>query len=230
VTACGYFVTGTDTGVGKTLVSVSLLQRFAAEGLRAVGMKPVAAGCDLRDGRLVNDDVEALRAGSNFDAPPDLVNPYAFQAPIAPHIAARQVGENIELGRIRECYDALARETDVVVVEGAGGIMVPLNETETMADLAVELRLPLILVVGMRLGCLSHALLTLEAIQHRGLTLAGWVANRIDPHMTFFDANLAALEQRIPAPLLGVIPHLTALDISISIKWFITLPAWRRVY
>lgn len=219
--ARGFFVTGTDTGVGKTWASVALLRQFARQGLRAAGMKPVAAGCELRGGHLINEDVAALRAAANVDAPLDLVNPYAFAPAIAPHIAARQAGVNIDLAHIGARFDALAALADVVVVEGAGGLLVPLNETETMAELAMRLRVPLILVVGMRLGCINHALLTVEAIQRRGLALAGWVANRIDPRMASFDANLSSLLQRIPAPLLAVIPHLHASEDLPSIDWLI---------
>jgi dethiobiotin synthetase len=221
VTARGYFVTGTDTGVGKTLVSAALLQLYAEQGLRAVGMKPVAAGCEA--GRL-NEDVELLRAASNVEAPPELINPYGFQPAIAPHIAAQQADRRIEIPHVIDCYDQLARDADILIVEGAGGFLAPLNETETLADLAARLQLSIILVVGMRLGCLNHALLTVEAIQSRGLELAGWVANRIDPRMNCFEDNLATLSRRIPAPLLGLIPSLMPTENPISIKWFIKAP------
>lgn len=223
--AGGYFVTGTDTGVGKTRLAAALLRHFAGQGLRAAGMKPVASGCEERDGRLINEDVLALRAASNVDAPPDLINPYAFAPPIAPHIAARQAGTHIELAHIAARFDVLSGMADVVVVEGAGGLLVPLNDTETMADLAAHLGLPLILVVGMRLGCINHALLTAEAILRRGLSLLGWVANRIDPHMASFDANLSSLEQRIPSPLLAIMPHLSAPEKTILIEWITPLPS-----
>ena len=224
MTARGLFVTGTDTGVGKTLVSTALLQLFVEQGLRAVGMKPIAAGCERREGVLVNEDVELLRAAGNVSVPRDLMNPYAFESPIAPHLAARQAGEPIAIARVTECYERLAREADVVIVEGAGGWLVPLNETDTMADLALRLGLPLILVVGMRLGCLNHALLTVEAIERRGLELAGWVANRIDPNMDGFDGNLATLAGRISAPLLGVIPSLVQPVNPLSVRGFIGIP------
>jgi len=220
----GYFVTGTDTGVGKTVVSVALLRLLAAQGLAVVGMKPVAAGCERHGNRLVNEDVEALHANSNVVAPIECINPYAFAPPIAPHIAAEQAGTRIALAPMRSCFDALAHLADMVVVEGAGGLLVPLNESETMADLALALGVPLILVVGMRLGCINHALLTAEAITRRRLVLAGWVANRIDPHMASFDANLAALKRRIPAPLLGVIPHFSGPIKSFQPEGFIQLP------
>src|SRR5882724_1204043 len=154
----GYFVTGTDTGVGKTRIATALLRAFASRGLRAVGMKPVAAGCERVDGALVNEDVTALMAASTVAAPVELINPYRFQSAIAPHLAAELAGETISLQRIGDAYVALAARADRVVVEGAGGFLVPLNEREDFGDLARLLELPVVLVVGMRLGCLNHAL------------------------------------------------------------------------
>lgn len=202
----GIFVTGTDTGVGKTLVSAALLHVLKWLGRRAVGMKPVAAGAELIDGVWSNEDVRLLKAASGVDAPNELVNPYLFRDAIAPHIAAERKGVRIEIPRIVEACEQLARLADWVVVEGAGGFRIPLDHHKDSADLAVALGLPVVLVVGMRLGCLNHALLTAEAIERRGLTLAGWIANRIDPDMAVFDENLAALENRLPAPCLGVLP------------------------
>ena len=203
----GYFIVGTDTGVGKTLVSAALLHAFVRRGSRAVGMKPVAAGCEATLEGLRCDDVERLLAAANVAAAPELVNPYALVPPVAPHIAAQQAGVEIDLERIAAAFQRLRELADVVVVEGVGGFMVPLNDRQDTADLARRLALPVVLVVGMRLGCLSHALLTVEAVARRGLTLAGWVANRIDPAMPVFEENLQALEQRLVAPLLGVIPY-----------------------
>ena len=214
MTARGYFVTGTDTGVGKTLVSAALLHAFARRGLRAVGMKPVAAGCEWRDGVAYWDDVEQLRATGNVDAAQALVNPYRFEAAIAPHIAAAQAGVTIRLDVIAKAYVALEAQSDVVIVEGAGGFRVPLNDHQDMAALASQLSLPVILVVGMRLGCINHALLSAEAIHHSGLPLAGWVANRIDPALEQFDALLEFLQQALNAPLLGVVPWLEKRDFS----------------
>ncbi len=214
MTARGYFVTGTDTGVGKTLISVLLLRAFAARGLRTVGMKPVAAGCEWRDGAAYWDDVEQLRAAANVDAVQALVNPYRFEDAIAPHIAAAQSGATIHLDVITRAYDALQAQADVVIVEGAGGFRVPLNDREDMADLARKLSLPVILVVGMRLGCINHALLSAEAIRHAGLPLAGWMANCIDPAIAQLVACLTALQQCLNTPLLGVVPWLDTLDFS----------------
>ena len=202
----GIFVTGTDTGVGKTRVATALLRAFARRGLRAVGMKPVAAGCERIDGALVSEDVAALAAASNVNLPVDLINPYRFQPAIAPHLAAELAGERISLEQIRDAYVALAAGADRVVVEGAGGFLVPLNEREDFGDLARILELPVLLVVGMRLGCLNHALLTAEAVQRRGLQFTGWVANRLDARMSAFEQNVQTLRERLGAPLLGTVP------------------------
>jgi dethiobiotin synthetase len=198
-----WFITGTDTEVGKTFATCALLLLLRQRGYRAIGMKPVAAGVDA-DGR--NEDVERLIAASGVDAPRELVNPYLFQPPIAPHIAADEAGIAIDIGRIAAAFDRLRGMADAVLVEGVGGFRVPLGRHVDAADLAERLALPVILVVGMRLGCINHALLTCQSIAARGLTLAGWIANRIDPVMPRFDENLTALRERIEAPLLGVIP------------------------
>ena len=203
----GVLVTGTDTGVGKTLVACALLQALATRGVRAVGMKPVAAGCEEREGKLVNDDVAALVAASSVQGAPDLVNPYCFRPAVAPHLAAEHAGESISLDRIQRAYAALCNSADYVVVEGAGGLLVPLSRNEDFRDLAVVLGLPVIVVVGMRLGCLNHALLTAAALQERGLRFAGWIANSLEAAMPEFDGNLLALRQRLPAPLLGILPY-----------------------
>ncbi|HEX4585532.1 MAG TPA: dethiobiotin synthase [Burkholderiaceae bacterium] len=206
------FVTGTDTGVGKTLASCALLKRLRAGGLRALGMKPVAAGVEATPEGPVNADVVALRRASSWPAPLSEVNPYLFEPAIAPHLAAASAGVRIEIEPIRQAFESLRRSADAVVVEGVGGFLVPLNERDDAGDLAVALALPVVLVVGMRLGCLNHALLTQQAIVARSLTLAGWIANSIDPGMARFDQNLQALRERIAAPLLGVMPYRPAPD------------------
>jgi dethiobiotin synthetase len=213
-----YFVTGTDTDVGKTLVSCALLHGFAARGRRVVGMKPVAAGLNA-DGQ--HDDVLQLRAASNvqFDsdsASNEQINPYRFAPAIAPHLAAQLAGVNIDLAHVVESYSVLAKQADVVIVEGAGGFLVPLNDRQDSSDLAQQLGLPIILLVGMRLGCLNHALLTVEAIAARGLVLAGWVANVVDADMAMLGENVAALQQRISAPLLGVVPNMVQPDARVA--------------
>jgi len=203
-----WFVTGTDTGVGKTLVSSAMLSLLADSGLRSVGMKPVAAGLDWVDGAWRNDDVEQLNAAGNVDAPLALRCPYLLRAPMSPHLAAREEGVRIELPPLLSAFAALSQRADAVVVEGVGGFCVPFGDDLDSADLAVALGLPVVLVVGLRLGCLNHALLTAEAIRARGLMLAGWVASIVEPEMLAPEANLQTLRGRLGAPLLGVVPHL----------------------
>src|SRR5436190_18705132 len=176
----GLFVTGTDTGVGKTVVAVTLLQSLAAAGVRCVGMKPVAAGFDA-DG--VNADVRALNGAGNVRASLRECNPFAFADAVAPHLAAEAAGASIDLSTIGAAAGRLARKADVLIVEGAGGALVPLDARDDMLDIAVMLGLPVLLVVGMRLGCLNHALLSALAIRRRGLELRGWIANRLPPPM-----------------------------------------------
>jgi dethiobiotin synthetase len=204
-----YFVTGTDTGVGKTLVSCALLHAFAAQGRRVAGFKPVAAGCD-ENGH--NEDAKRLRAASTVQAIYGQINPYCFPRPIAPHLAAWHAGARIDFKRILASYRELAGQTDEVIVEGAGGFCVPLNEKQDSADLAKELDLSVIVVVGMRLGCINHALLTLHAITDYQLECAGWVANVLDAEMPALRENIAALRERIGSPLLGVIPYMAEPD------------------
>lgn len=217
----GYFVTGTDTGVGKTRVAVALVHALKSRGLRVAVMKPVAAGSDAGE---LNEDVTALLAASNVDADLADVNPYAFAEPIAPHIAAELADTRIDLSVILAAYARLAAQSDVVVVEGAGGWRVPLNENEDMADLAQQLALPVVLVVGLRLGCLNHAALTAESIHHRALAWAGWIGNHIDPDMAQQAANLRALEARLPAPCLGVQAYVCGSISSTSTLEWLTLP------
>jgi dethiobiotin synthetase len=215
LTPRGFFVTGTDTGVGKTLVACALLRLFVARGLKAVGMKPVAAGAEPAETGLLNEDVGQLVAAGNVSAPREHVNPYCFGPPIAPHIAAAQAGVAIGIDRIEASFRALAGLADVVIVEGAGGFRVPLGGGADTAQLAGRLALPVVLVVGMRLGCLNHALLTVEAIAARGLELAGWVANHVDPRMAAADENVRALEALIAAPLLARVTHVADPDPSV---------------
>jgi dethiobiotin synthetase len=204
-----FFITGTDTGVGKTRVACTLLQAFAAQGQRVVGMKPVAAGCDA-DG--VFEDVAMLQAASNVQAPMERINPYRFVPAIAPHIAAEQAGKQISFAPIISAFQELQQQAEVVIVEGAGGIAVPLNEYQDMSDLVLALDIPVILVVGMRLGCLNHALLSVKAIRQKGLQLSGWIANYVSPGMPAAEENESALLQRLDAPLLITVPY--AADIS----------------
>ncbi|HIV70658.1 MAG TPA: dethiobiotin synthase [Candidatus Aquabacterium excrementipullorum] len=208
-----YFVTGTDTGVGKTRTSCALIHALRRDHPRVVGMKPVAAGCDWIEGvdghpgQWLNEDVAALRAASSLKVPPAFDNPYALPDAVSPHIAARNAGAVIDIGHIEASFHALSQHADAVVVEGAGGFIVPLHEGPgefaSSADLAQRLRLPVILVVGLRLGCLNHALLTQESIVSRGLTLAGWVANVVDAGMPEQEANLRTLRDHLQAPQLA---------------------------
>jgi dethiobiotin synthetase len=206
----GLFITGTDTGVGKTLATTALLRAMATLELRVVGMKPIAAGAERVDSEWINEDVALLVQASNVPAPRELVNPYLFREPLAPHIAADRKGVHIEIPLVVDRYRQLAGLADWVLVEGVGGFRVPLDDRKDTADLAAALALPVLMVVGMRLGCLNHALLTAEAIERRGLRLAGWIASRIDPEMAAFDENLAGLERRLAAPCLAVFPWLEA--------------------
>lgn len=221
--ARGLFVTGTDTGVGKTRVAVALIHALRARGLRVAAMKPVSAGSALGE---LNEDVAALVQAANVDADVRDVNPYAFAEPIAPHIAAESFGVRIDLEVIAAAYARLAAIADVVVVEGAGGWRVPLNEHEDMADLALRLGLPVVLVVGLRLGCLNHALLTAESIVLRCVPWAGWVGNHIEPAMPQAAENLAALRTRLPGPCLGVQGFLEGEGLPLNIPQWLTLPDW----
>ncbi|PUA17977.1 dethiobiotin synthase [Glaciimonas sp. PCH181] len=228
---CAYFVAGTDTEIGKTLIAASLLHALTKTGVRTAGMKPVAAGAELRDGVWHNDDADALAVQASVVLPTALATPYLFRQPTAPHIAAALEDRPIALPPILACYQQIAALADAVVVEGVGGFRVPLNDTLDTADLAQELGLPVILVVGLRLGCISHALLTVEAIAARGLSLAGWVINTVDPDMLNSDATVDALTARINAPLLGRVPRLPVpaaelVSAAADYLHFSSLPGW----
>ena len=204
-----YFVTGTDTEIGKTFVAAALLRIARERGLRCAALKPVAAGCAVVDGNGVNDDAVQLIAASGTDLDYGTVNPIALEPAIAPHIAAAQAGMTLSAGDLsRHCLDALADDIDFAIVEGAGGWLVPLNATETLADVCLGIGARPILVVGMKLGCLNHAFLTAHAIARAGGELAGWVANCPTPAMPAFEENVVTLAERLPAPCLGVIPYL----------------------
>lgn len=204
-----YFVTGTDTEIGKTFIAAALLELARERGLRCAALKPVAAGCTVVRGELVNDDALKLIAASGTDLDYRTVNPIALEPAVAPHIAAAQAGMEINAGDLsRHCLNALAGEIDFAIVEGAGGWFVPLNGTETLADVCLGIRARPILVVGMKLGCLNHALLTAHAIARAGGELAGWVANCPTPAMPVFEENVATLRERLLAPCLGIVPYL----------------------
>lgn len=206
-----YFVTGTDTEVGKTRISAGLLSAARTQGFSTLGLKPIAAGCEMtRDGPR-NEDALALMAASTCELAYHQVNPIALTPPIAPHIAAREAGEVITPERLTHAMPRRAMgEVDLCLVEGAGGWRLPIGEGRTLPDWVASEGWPVILVVGMKLGCLNHALLSAEAIQADGLTLAGWVANRVDPAMSRYQENLETLKAMLTAPLLAEVPFLTS--------------------
>jgi dethiobiotin synthetase len=216
-----FFLTGTDTEIGKTFITCTLLHRARQLGLRAAGIKPVAAGTDAA-GR--NEDVERIRAASNVALPREVINPCCLSAAIAPHLAAAEEGVTIDFAPILTACASAMQQADLLIVEGVGGFRVPLGVDRDSADLAVALGLPVILVVGLRLGCLNHALLTAEAIAARGLTLAGWVANRIDPGMARVEDNIATLRELLGAPLLGSVPRIAGSNPATAAS-FLQLPS-----
>lgn len=209
----GVFITGTDTGVGKTLAACALLHALASRGIRAAPMKPIAAGVVERSGRLANEDSLALLEASGRDASwLEVVTPILLREPMAPHIAAAREGRTLSFAPIMTAFERLQASSEFLVVEGVGGFRVPLDERNDTVDLARAFGLPVVMVVGLRLGCLNHALLTAQAIEAAGLGFAGWIANLIDPAMAAPDENVAALQARLRAPLLGRFPHSSAPD------------------
>lgn len=204
-----YFVTATDTDAGKTVVTCGLLAAARTQGLATLALKPVAAGCQLTEQGLRNDDALALMQAMTLSLPYEQINPLALEPAIAPHIAADEAGVHITVNRLTGyCRGALLARHDLAFIEGAGGWRVPLNDREMLSGLARELNTPAILVVGMKLGCISHALLTVEAILRDGVKLAGWVANQITPDLDRFEENVQTLNRLIPAPCLGSVPFM----------------------
>jgi dethiobiotin synthetase len=219
-----WFVTGTDTEIGKTFATCVLINAARAQGYSTLGMKPVAAGTEKIGDRIINADVAHLLAAGSFDPGPEAINPYCLDAPVAPHIAAAAENVHIESVYIKQTFCGLRQRCERLFVEGVGGFLVPLNDQIDASTIACELGLPIILVVGMRLGCISHALLTVEAIATRNLRLAGWIANCIQPNMPQQDANISTLISRIDAPLLGILPY--SPDVApAALAHLITLPA-----
>jgi dethiobiotin synthetase len=210
--AQAFFITGTDTGVGKTLIATALLHLARDSGQTTLGLKPVAAGCTLVNGQWMNKDAQQLLRASSGKPDYATVNPVALREPMAPHIAAERENRSMYASELVQHCIAQLSSADFTVIEGAGGWLVPLNAQETMADIAVGIGCPVILVAGLRLGCINHTLLTAAAIAAAGLPLAGWVANHIDPDMAVADANIATLEQRLAAPLLGRVPYMDTPD------------------
>ena len=216
----GIFITGTDTGVGKTLVAAGLVRLLASHGKRVVGLKPVASGAEQSAGGLRNDDALALSAGSTVALPYELTNPYCFAPAIAPHLAAREAGIAISVDALEDWYARATTGVDVAVVEGAGGWRVPLHPEGFLSDLPERLGLGVILVVGLRLGCLSHARLTLEAIAACGrCPFLGWIGNRIVPGFIRPEENLETLERLLGSPPLAVIPPLRVADPAAAVAW-----------
>ncbi|GAB1261180.1 dethiobiotin synthase [Aurantivibrio plasticivorans] len=213
-----YFITGTDTEIGKTTIAAALLKCAGEQGKTSLGLKPVAAGCEMQDGMLKNEDALQLMSASTVTLDYQQVNPFALEAAIAPHIAAEQASVALSVEKIAasirdaamiNCESEHAVSiADFVLVEGAGGWLVPLNKTEFFCDIAINLQMPVVLVVGIRLGCINHAILTVQAIAASGLTLAGWVANCVDPNADVVEDNIDTLKRSINAPCLGVVPHI----------------------
>lgn len=219
-----WFITGTDTEVGKTVASSALLQAANAAGFRSVGYKPVASGCEMTADGLRNEDALALQKYSVLQLPYDSINPLAFEEPTSPHIVSAEEGRPITFEQLSAGLAALTAQSDWVLTEGAGGWFTPLSEQTTFADWVVAEQLPVILVVGVKLGCINHAVLTAQAIQASGLRLAGWIANDIQPPGKRHNEYLAALKQRLPAPMLGEIPYLTQPEQFDQLAQYVQLP------
>jgi dethiobiotin synthetase len=214
----GFFVTGTDTGVGKTWATVALMRYFKNKGFSVVGMKPVAAGCEWHHGLLKNEDAVLLQENASIQVEYKEVNPYAFEMPVSPHIAAMETP--VQLDVIKQSFDQLKTKADVVLVEGAGGWLAPLNNQHDIADLAMTLQLPVILVVAIRLGCINHARLTLQAIIESNVECAGWVAMCLDPELQMIDENIEMISSKLSVPLLGVLPYTAEKDFNDLAKYF----------
>lgn len=199
-------ITGSDTGIGKTHCALAVIAALQARGLRVAAMKPVASGCEQTPHGLHNDDALALQAQAGLDMPYEIVNPYTFEPPVSPHLAAEEAGVEVDLQVIYDAYTQLRAHSDIVVVEGAGGWRVPLNHTHSFKDLALALEAQVVLVVGVRLGCINHARLSAECMFHDRVSFSGWIANAIDPE---FDGrgSVATLLHHLPGPLLGELPY-----------------------
>ncbi|EKE01231.1 MAG: Dethiobiotin synthetase [uncultured bacterium] len=215
--AKGYFVVGTDTGVGKTVVSASLLIALARYGFKTAAIKPIACGCRLTSIGLCNEDALMLQEHATHKVEYSQTNPFAFAEPIAPHIAAARIGVGLTVAEVLlKTQQVLSSDVDYIVIEGAGGLCVPLNRNETMTDLIKGYGYPVILVVGIRLGCINHALLTLESLCKHNVKIAGWVANVIDPEMGYVDESIQCIKLYTKSPLLGVIPYQEKIDLNMS--------------
>lgn len=213
-----FFIAGTDTGIGKTYVTVSLMEEFKKQGYKVAGMKPIASGAVIKNSSLKNEDAELIQQACSEPIDYELINPVVFELPVSPHIAARQVKQAIDLREIERCYQELASNNDLVIVEGVGGWRVPISDEQSMADLAKKLDLPVILVVGLRLGCLNHAILSAEAIKADGFSLYGWVSNRLEEAYLFPEESLETLKKTIESPYLADLPfgHNAAAKLQIQ--------------
>ena len=216
----GYFITGTDTNAGKTWATIALMRYFKQQGKSVAGMKPVAAGCsfpcaawECQDGQLKNEDALLIQENASIQIDYDLINPYAYELPVSPHIAG--INNPVNLPKIVERFNTLKELAEIVLVEGAGGWYAPLNDCENISDLAKTLALPVILVVAIRLGCINHAKLTFQAIQHSGTPCAGWIAMCVDPKMLKPDENIQTIKTALNVPLLGVLPFLDNADFDL---------------
>ena len=212
----GYFITGTDTGVGKTWATVALMRYFKRQGQSVVGMKPVAAGCEWIDGQLKNEDALLLQENASLLLEYSEINPYAFEMPVSPHLAA--IDETVQLNELVQAFNKIKNKADVVIVEGAGGWLAPLSDDYDIADLASALQIPVIMVVGIRLGCINHARLTFQAIQASGVECAGWLAMCVDNDMDKQSENISTLKNKIPAPLLGVLPYVKEKEFDVLVN------------
>lgn len=201
----GLFVTGTDTGVGKTWFTLACIRALQAEGINTVAMKPVASGAQTVDGKLLNEDALSIQQSLRPHVDYELINPYVFAPPVSPHIAAAEAGVEIDLQHIKQSCETLSRDADCVIVEGVGGWLAPLSDALTVADMAGVLGLPVVMVVGIRLGCLNHAMLTAQAIRRSGLDLSGWVANCLEPQLPFIDRQIDYLNQTLQQKPLAVL-------------------------
>ncbi len=210
----GFFITGTDTNVGKTWATIALMRHFKNQGYSVIGMKPVAAGCEWQDGVLKNQDALLMQENASLAIDYQMINPYAFEMPVSPHLAA--AGKNsVQLNVIEKTFDELKEKSDVIVVEGAGGWLAPLSFNYDIADLAKTLHLPVILVIAIRLGCINHARLTFQAIQAEKVVCAGWLAMIVDPKMPMKTENIAMIKGKISAPLIGVLPYSEQMDFNL---------------
>ena len=202
----GFFITGTDTGIGKTQATIALMEEFKKQGYKVAGMKPVASGAEIKNGGPRNEDAELIQESCSESVDYGLINPFVFELPVSPHIAAEEEERNISLDEIENCYNQLAFNNDLIFVEGVGGWRVPISDDLSMVDLAKKIHLPVILVVGLKLGCLNHAVLTAEAIKNDGLNLLGWISNGVEEGYQFLDKSIETLKKTIDVTYLGHIP------------------------